>query len=62
MILDDIFIPVAKPAKEEEPEDLNNLESLLSVRCQKCGRKIPLARCSWDTNENPICICGGYCR
>ena len=62
MIVENVFIPVSRLVKEEELEDLNDLENLLSVRCRKCGRKIPLANCSWDTDENPICFCGGYCR
>ena len=38
-----------------EQEDLEDLESVLAVRCHYCDRKISLMSCSFDALENPIC-------
>ena len=45
------------PKKQEdiEQEDLNDLEKVLSSRCVYCGRKVNLATCAFDGNENPCC-------
>jgi hypothetical protein len=41
--------------QEQTEEDLNDLDSLLMVRCVRCGKKISLANCHFDENENPVC-------